>query len=60
MPTSEIAERFGMKSPAVCMLRSRALKKLRQAFGETESLHLPDRPLAAGVDEPRGDSEKPR
>lgn len=43
MPTQEVARRLEMTSQAVCMLRTRALRKLRDLFGETESLRLPDR-----------------
>jgi len=45
IPTAEIAERMGITSGAVCMLRSRALKKLREAFGDTDSLGLADREI---------------
>ncbi len=45
LPTREVAEQLGLTSGAVCMLRTRALGKLGELFGYTESLHLPDRPL---------------
>lgn len=47
LPTAEIAERLGITSGAVCMLRYRALKKLREQFGDTDSLHLAPGPIAA-------------
>lgn len=42
----EIAERLQRSPNAVVQLLWRALKNLREAFGETESLHLPARRLA--------------
>jgi RNA polymerase sigma factor (sigma-70 family) len=42
----EIAERLHRSPNAVVQLLWRALKKLRDAFGETESLHLPPRRLS--------------
>ncbi|MBN1459361.1 MAG: sigma-70 family RNA polymerase sigma factor [Armatimonadetes bacterium] len=42
---NEIAERMDRSPAAVKQLLSRALRKLREAFGETESLHLPHRKL---------------
>ena len=41
----EIAERMNRSPAAVKQLLSRALVKLKASFGETESLHLPDREL---------------
>ena len=41
----EIAERLGRSPEAVKKLLSRGLEKLKEAFGETESFHLPDRRL---------------
>ena len=41
----EISERMSRSPAAVKQLLSRALRQLRQTFGETESLHLPDRGL---------------
>lgn len=39
----DIAERMGRSPEAVQKLLGRALRKLRERFGETESLHLPNR-----------------
>lgn len=39
----EIAERLGRSEAAVRQAISRGLKELREDFGDTESLHLPDR-----------------
>ncbi len=41
LPLTEIAERLGSNARAVSALLLRALRKLRRAFGETESLRLP-------------------
>lgn len=41
----EIAQRMGRSEQAVAQLLSRALRKLREAFGDTASLTLPDRTL---------------
>ena len=41
----EIAQRMNRSPDAVKKLLRRGLKKLRDGFGETESLHLPDRSL---------------
>lgn len=41
----EIAERMGRSESAVKNLLFKATKKLRQSFGDTESLNLPDRHL---------------
>jgi DNA-directed RNA polymerase specialized sigma24 family protein len=47
----QIAERMGRSPDAVKQLLSRALKQLRQSFGNTESLHLPtDRRLGSETD----------
>jgi RNA polymerase sigma-70 factor (ECF subfamily) len=45
LPIREIAERMQRSPNAVKQLLSRALKALRSSFGDTESLHLPDRCL---------------
>jgi RNA polymerase sigma-70 factor (subfamily 1) len=45
MPTREVAEQLGLTSGAVCMLRTRAIGKLGELFGDTESLRLPDHSL---------------
>jgi RNA polymerase sigma-70 factor, ECF subfamily len=39
----EMAERMGRSTAAVKQLLFRALRRLRESFGDTESLHLPDR-----------------
>ncbi len=49
--TQEVAERMDMSIQAVCMLRTRALRKLKDLFGETESLRLPDRRAFEGEGE---------
>lgn len=41
----EIAERMGRSESAVKNLLFRAMKELKQSFGDTESLHLPPRTL---------------
>ncbi|MBI4601615.1 MAG: RNA polymerase sigma factor [Planctomycetes bacterium] len=41
----EAAQRMGRSADAVKQLLYRALKELKEAFGDTESLHLPDRGL---------------
>ena len=41
----EVAQRMSRTPAAVKKLLSRALMKLRSSFGDTESLHLPDRKL---------------
>ncbi len=41
----EVAQRMNRTPAAVKKLLSRALMKLRSSFGDTESLHLPDRKL---------------
>ncbi|MEM7230617.1 MAG: sigma-70 family RNA polymerase sigma factor [Planctomycetota bacterium] len=45
LPTREVAERLDRSVSAVCMLRTRALRRLREVFGNTESCRLPGRPL---------------
>ena len=45
LPAEEIAERMGRTPNAVYHLIVRALKALRETFGDTASLHLPDRQL---------------
>ncbi len=52
LSAQEIADRMGRTPNAVYHLIVRALKLLREEFGDTESLHLPDRPLRReGVDD---------
>jgi len=43
----EAGRRMGRSPDAVKQLLYRALKKLRESFGDTESLHLPERSLLA-------------
>jgi RNA polymerase sigma-70 factor (ECF subfamily) len=45
LPMKDVALEMGRTPEAVSMLLMRALIKLKAAFGETESLHLPDRSL---------------
>jgi len=45
LPMKEVAQRMGRSPEAVRKLFGRALLKLRERFGDTESLHLPDRQL---------------
>lgn len=45
LSAQEIADRMGRTPNAVYHLIVRALQLLREQFGDTESLHLPDRPL---------------
>lgn len=51
LPLKDISDRMNRSPAAVAQLLSRALRKLRTAFGETESLHLPPWSL--------GDQESP-
>lgn len=44
----EVAEQMSRSVSAVQKLLLRALKELKEAFGDTESLHLPDRHLGIG------------
>jgi RNA polymerase sigma-70 factor (ECF subfamily) len=48
VPVREIARRMNRSPKAVYQLIWRALQKLRESFGETESFHLPDRQLGDG------------
>ena len=45
LPLAEVAERMNRSPGAVAQLLWRALKSLRERFGDTESFHLPDRRL---------------
>jgi RNA polymerase sigma-70 factor (ECF subfamily) len=45
LKVKEIAARMGRSPAAVKKLLARALLRLRESFGDTESLHLPDRRL---------------
>jgi RNA polymerase sigma factor (sigma-70 family) len=45
LPIKAIAGRMERSPDAVKQLLSRALKELRRSFGDTESVHLPDRRL---------------
>jgi RNA polymerase sigma-70 factor (ECF subfamily) len=46
LPIKEVARRMDRTPKAVMNLITRALKKLKERFGDTESLHLPPRRLA--------------
>lgn len=59
LPTRKVAERLGITSSAVCMLRTRALLKLRDIFGNTESLRLPPRPISPPSADSADGSEAP-
>ena len=48
LPIKEIAGRMGRSPKAVTQLLMRALKNLRESFGDTESLHLPRESLLNG------------
>lgn len=48
LPIAEIAVRMQRSAAAVSMLLSRALRRLREGFGDTESMSLPDRMLGRG------------
>ena len=41
LPLTEIARRMGRTPNAVSLLLLRANRKLRESFGDTQSLHLP-------------------
>ena len=45
LKVSEVAKRLNKTESAVKSLITRSLRKLRESFGDTESLHLPDRGL---------------
>ena len=47
LKVKEVAERMKRPEPTVKSLIARSLRKLRESFGETESLHLPDRFLSS-------------
>lgn len=52
LKTVDVAERMGRSHDAIRQLIVRAMRGLKDAFGDTESLHLPDRSLEAeGSDE---------
>ena len=51
LPVSEISKRMGRSPEAIRQLLSRAIKQLRKSFGDTESLHLPDRRFMEEVDD---------
>jgi len=57
LPIKEVARRMDRTPEATSMLLMRALIKLREAFGPTESLHLPDRSL---LEEGPGPDERGR
>ena len=48
LPLRDVARRMGRSEKAVSVLLPRALLKLRELFGATESFHLPDRKLDVG------------
>jgi RNA polymerase sigma-70 factor (ECF subfamily) len=48
LPVKEVAHRLGKTPNAVSRLLYRATAKLREVFGDTESLGLPDRTLKRG------------
>jgi RNA polymerase sigma-70 factor (ECF subfamily) len=50
LPMKEIAKSMGRSPGAVSNLLMRAIERLKEAFGDTESLHLP--PRALGEEEP--------
>ena len=45
LPMKEVARRIGRTTTATSQLLWRAMQKLKDCFGDTESLHLPDRRL---------------
>lgn len=45
LPLEEVGKRLGCSKHAAGMLLVRARRELKTAFGETDSLHLPDREL---------------
>ena len=48
LPLREVARRMGRSPGAVRQLLWRALQALKASFGDTESLHLPERGLEDG------------
>ncbi len=52
VPVKEIAARMNRSADAISQLLLRALKKLRDTLGDTESLSLPDRALDFGKRSP--------
>jgi RNA polymerase sigma-70 factor, ECF subfamily len=57
LPVKEIAKRLNLTPNAVSQLLWRALQKLRDGFGDTESLNLPPRSLGGGRGEAEGASD---
>jgi len=55
LPPDEVARRMNRSRQAVRSLLMRALRALKDTFGDTESLHLPERPLG---DENESDGER--
>ena len=51
MKIREIAERMGKTTDAVQQLVVRGLRSLKRNFGDTQSMHLPNRPLDFGSEE---------
>lgn len=58
IPTQEIARRLGRSQAAVKQMLWRAIQKLGERFGETESLHLPQRSLLGGEEAREGKAAK--
>ncbi len=54
LPIKETARRMGRSEKATSVLLVRAMLKLRKAFGDTESLHLPRRGLTEDFESDRG------
>jgi len=52
---SEVAQRMQRSESAVKSLLLRALRELKTSFGDTESLHLPDKQLSGGRGADDGD-----
>ncbi len=59
LPLKEVATRMQRTPNAVGQLLWRALQKLRERFGDTESFHLPPRRLDGGGREDDGSDERP-
>jgi RNA polymerase sigma-70 factor (ECF subfamily) len=62
LPTREIAERMHRSPEAVGMLLLRAVRKLREEFGTTDSFHLPASGIASldGGSGPKGEDREAR
>jgi RNA polymerase sigma-70 factor (subfamily 1) len=55
LPLDEVGRRMDRTQGAVAQLLWRALRKLRERFGDTESLRLPDQRLQRGGGRPSGE-----